>query len=249
MYRIPNLTPGEYVVVAPMVPVTVPASSQGGGNRPNLQATSQALSGGSPIPGAGGQALGPDNRFLLQRSNGMSGDIAAAMDASGRITASRRSTTPTLRQPQAHRSLRWPRVRSAAASTWRCVACRQSPFPDSSPAPTGRRATMRFGWYRRIPGEIVQEPETAVAMSDASAVLSCSSRFPRASTSCRRSGFLDQRTDGDRRTATCSDVRSGWKHRTGFQCRDAGSSGRPWSRCSGRWRRCPFQTLMCTACP
>ena len=150
MYRIANLTPGDYVVVAPIVPVTVPASSQGPGNRPNLQSTAPGLTFGQPMPGSGGQAIGPDARFLLQRGIGTSGDIAAAPDASGRIVGFSTVYYPNAPTASGRRTSPSPPVKNARASTWRYGVSRRLRFLDSLlEARTALLLTTPFDWSRR----------------------------------------------------------------------------------------------------
>ena len=169
MYRIANLQPGEYVVVAPVVPVTVPAGSQGPGNRPNLQATASGLMFGSPSPGAGGQAIGPDSRFLLQRGNGISGDVAAAQDPSGRVVG-----FATVYYPNAP-TVSGAQIISIASGEERNgidVALRRVPTVSISGLITGSPDGMAADYVVRLvatdAGDILQEPESAIAMSDAS---------------------------------------------------------------------------------
>ena len=168
MYRIGNLPPGEYVVVAPVVPVTVPAGAQGPGNRPNLQSTSPGLTFGSPMPGAGGQAIGPDARFLLQRGNGMSGDIAAAPDASGRIVG-----FSTVYYPNAPTASGADVITIASGEERTAIdlALRRVPTVAISgliTGPDGAAADHAIRLVATDAGDIIQEPESAVAMSDAS---------------------------------------------------------------------------------
>jgi len=171
MYRIANLPPGEYVIVAPVVPVTVPAGSQGAVNRPNLQSTAMNLSFGQPLPGVGGQAIGPDARFLLQRANGISGDIAAAPDASGRIVGF--STVYYPNAPTVSGAQIIP-IASGEERTGIDLALRRVPTVAISGlitgSPDGAAADYAVRLIATDTGDIMQEPESAVAMSDASGV-------------------------------------------------------------------------------
>ena len=155
--------------MAPVVPVTVPAAAQGPGNRPNLQATAPGLTFGSPIPGAGGQAIGPDARFLLQRSNDMSGDIAAAPDASGRIVG-----FSTVYYPNAPTASGADVISIASGEERSAIdlALRRVPTVAISGlitgSPDGAAADYAVRLIASDTGDIIQEPESAVAMSDAS---------------------------------------------------------------------------------
>jgi protocatechuate 3,4-dioxygenase beta subunit len=84
IYRLASLTAGEYVVVVPMVPVTVPAGGQpNAATRQNLQATASQLSFAAGSSGAGGRQLSENLQFLLQ-STGMISSLAAVEDGPGR---------------------------------------------------------------------------------------------------------------------------------------------------------------------
>jgi protocatechuate 3,4-dioxygenase beta subunit len=171
MYRIGNLPPGEYVVVAPVVPVTVPAGSQGPGNRPNLQSTAFNLSFGQPLPGAGGQAIGPDARFLLQRANGLSGDVAAAPDASGRVVGFQTVYYPNAPTASGAQNIS---IASGEERNGIDIALRRVPTVAISGlitgSPDGAAADYAVRLIATDTGDIIQEPESAVAMSDASGV-------------------------------------------------------------------------------
>src|SRR6185503_983106 len=166
IYRMGNLAPGEYVIVVPVTPVTVPAGTQGAGNRTNLQMTSQYISSGAPNIGGGGQAIGPDPRFVLQRFNGMSGEMMAAPDASGRILG-----FSTVYYPNARVAAGAEIVKIASGEERNGVDVMMRRVPTVSVsgsimAPDGPAADYAIRLLPVDTGDIQQEPETAVAASD-----------------------------------------------------------------------------------
>lgn len=167
MYRIANLTPGDYALVVPVVPVTVPAAMQSQANRLNLQMTSQNLMSSGLAPGAGGQVIGPDSRFLLQRNSGMSGDVTAAADATGRVTGF--STVYFPNSPTAS-GAEIISLGSGEERTGIAIPLRRVPTVAVSGAITssaGPAADYAIRLIRSDTGDIMQEPEGALAMSDA----------------------------------------------------------------------------------
>ena len=166
IYRVGNLSPGEYVLVVPVTPVTVPAGAQAGGSRTNLQATSQNISSGPPMMGGGGQAIGPDPRFVLQRFNGMSGEMMAAPDASGRILG-----FSTIYYPNAPVAAGADIIRIGSGEERNGVDITMRRVPTVSVsgsimAPDGPAADYAIRLLPTDTGDIQQEPETAVAASD-----------------------------------------------------------------------------------
>jgi protocatechuate 3,4-dioxygenase beta subunit len=68
MYRLGTLTPGEYIVAAPTVQTSAPASFQLQGQlNPDLVSTLSSPTGGFSIT-TGGSPITPDGRFVLQNS-------------------------------------------------------------------------------------------------------------------------------------------------------------------------------------
>ena len=165
-YRIGSLAPGEFVVVAPVIPVTVPAMAQGAGSRQNFQASMQGLTSSGPIPGAGGQTIAGDSRFLLQRTGGANGEVAAAPDADGRVLG-----FATVYYPNA------PTVSGAQPISLGSGEERSGIDLQLRRVPTvavsgqilglpGAAADFVVRMTAADNGEIFQEPESAITMSD-----------------------------------------------------------------------------------
>jgi protocatechuate 3,4-dioxygenase beta subunit len=167
-YRIGNLLPGEYVIVVPIVPVTIPAANVNAANRQNFSQSMQGLSmGAGPMPGIGGQAVGPDPRFFLQRNSGISGEVAALPNSSGRVLG-----FATAYYPGARTIAEAEPIRLAAGEDRAGVdlTMRRVPTAAISGQIFGSGGPASDYVVRLVPsesGESFAEPEVAVGMSDA----------------------------------------------------------------------------------
>lgn len=84
MYRAAGLTAAEYVVVVPMVPLSVPVSgAPSAQTRQNLAATASQLSFAPGSSGAGGRQLAEHTPFLLNSASGAT-PLASIPDDAGR---------------------------------------------------------------------------------------------------------------------------------------------------------------------
>ena len=78
IYRVANLTAGDYVVAAPLSSITAPSGRPSAGSEQNFSLSAFSAMGGPPNNGGSGRPIG-DGRFVIQSDSN-----AVAMDSSGR---------------------------------------------------------------------------------------------------------------------------------------------------------------------
>ena len=168
IYRLSGLTAGEYIVVVPMVPMTLPAGGQANAaTRQNLQATSTQLSFAAGSSGSGGRQLSDTSQFLLQ-ATGSTSSLAAVEDGSGKW----RSYT-TQYYPNAQTlggaepiDLKVGEERVGVDFTMRYVPTAN--ITGQLIAPDGIAGEYLLRLIPSLTGEWTGEPESALATTDAS---------------------------------------------------------------------------------
>jgi len=163
MYRIFNVTPGEYVVNVPMTSITAPVSAPTGqAATQNYSGTAQNISMGPPSAGSGGRLLSGDARFLSQNGN----MVPAAEPGRWRGYA-------TQYYPSAHTVAAAEAIALASGDerTGVDVMMRYVPLSNISGiviGPNGPAANYVLRLVASDAGEITSEPESASASTDSS---------------------------------------------------------------------------------
>jgi hypothetical protein len=165
LYRIFNLTPGEYVVSVPMSTTSAPiATPMGAPANQNFSATAYSLSA-PPSVGNGGRLLSPDARFALQ---GGAAAQAVVPDGAGRWRG-----YATQYYPSSHTLAAAEPIVLASGDDRSGVDLGMRYVPVSNVsgiviAPNGPAANYALRLISTDAGEINGEPETAATSTDAS---------------------------------------------------------------------------------
>jgi len=164
MYRIFNLTPGEYVVSVPMSTTSAPISMPTGAANQNFSATAYNLNA-PPALGNGGRLLSADARFTLQ---GGTPAQSVVPDGSGRWRG-----YATQYYPSSHSIAAAEPIVLASGDDRSGVDLGMRYVPVSNVSgivigPNGPAANYALRLISSDAGEISGEPETAATSTDAS---------------------------------------------------------------------------------
>jgi hypothetical protein len=168
IYRLSGLTASEYVVVVPMVPMTLPAGGQANAaTRQNLQATSTQLSFAAGSSGSGGRQLSDTLQFLLQ-ATGSASSLAAVEDGSGKWRSYATQYYPNAQTLGGAEpiDLKVGEERVGVDFTMRYVPTAN--ITGQLVAPDGLAGEYLLRLIPSVSGEWTGEPESALATTDAS---------------------------------------------------------------------------------